>query len=66
MYMLTVDSVVLTDSIIRTLLEAVRTSETSVSIYLNTRQYIPKDSELHVNIMFTNCLLNDLKMYSSH
>jgi hypothetical protein len=27
--------------------EAVRTSETSVNIYLTTRQYIPEDCELH-------------------
>jgi hypothetical protein len=27
-------------------MEAVRTSETSVTIYLTTRQYIPKDSKL--------------------
>jgi hypothetical protein len=28
-------------------MEAVRTSEMSVNIYLTTRQYIPEDSELH-------------------
>jgi hypothetical protein len=28
------------------MMEAVRTSETSVSIYLTTRQYIPEDSKL--------------------
>jgi hypothetical protein len=28
-------------------MEAVRTSETSVKIYLTTRQYIPEDSKLH-------------------
>jgi hypothetical protein len=32
---------------------AARTSETSVDIYLTTRQYIPEDSELH-----TRCLEN--------
>jgi hypothetical protein len=28
-------------------MEAVLTSETSVNIYLSTRQYIPEDSKLH-------------------
>jgi hypothetical protein len=39
-------SEVRTTSIIRAM-EAARTSETSVDIYLITRQYIPEDSELH-------------------
>jgi hypothetical protein len=34
-------------SIIRVMMEAARTSETSVDIDLRTRQYIPEDSELH-------------------
>jgi hypothetical protein len=34
-------------SIIALMMEAARTSETSVNIYLTTRQYIPEDSELH-------------------
>jgi hypothetical protein len=34
-------------SAIALMMEAVRTSETSVKIYLTTRQYIPEDSELH-------------------
>jgi hypothetical protein len=34
-------------TIIALMMEAVRTSETSVSIYLTTRQYIPEDSKLH-------------------
>jgi hypothetical protein len=29
------------------MIEAARTSETSVDIQLRTRQYIPEDSELH-------------------
>jgi hypothetical protein len=29
------------------MMEATRTCETSVDIYLITRQYIPEDSELH-------------------
>jgi hypothetical protein len=29
------------------MMEAARTSETSVDIQLRTRQYIPEDSELH-------------------
>jgi hypothetical protein len=33
-------------SIIRAM-EVARTAETSVDIYLTTRQYIPEDSELH-------------------
>jgi hypothetical protein len=34
-------------SILRAIMEAERTSETSVGIQLRTRQYIPEDSELH-------------------
>jgi hypothetical protein len=34
-------------SIIALMMEAKRTSETSVDIQLRTRQYIPEDSELH-------------------
>jgi hypothetical protein len=34
-------------SIIALMMEAARTSETSVDIQLRTRQYIPEDSELH-------------------
>jgi hypothetical protein len=34
-------------SIIALMMEAARTSETSVDIQLRTRQYIPDDSELH-------------------
>jgi hypothetical protein len=34
-------------SIIRAMMEAARTSKTSVDIKLRTRQYIPEDSELH-------------------
>jgi hypothetical protein len=45
--MLTDVSEVLTDSIIRAMTEAVRTSETLVNIYLTTWQYIPEDSKLH-------------------
>jgi hypothetical protein len=29
------------------MMEALRTSETSVNIYFTTRQYIPEDSKLH-------------------
>jgi hypothetical protein len=39
-------------SIIRVMslmMEAARTSETSVDIQLRTRQYIPEDSELHTS-----------------
>jgi hypothetical protein len=35
-----------TASIIDLIMEAVRTSETSVNIYLTTRQYIPENSKL--------------------
>jgi hypothetical protein len=35
------------DEIIALIMEAARTSETSVNIYLTTWQYIPEDSELH-------------------
>jgi len=34
-------------SIIALMMEAARTSETTVDIQLRTRQYIPEDSELH-------------------
>jgi hypothetical protein len=40
-------SEVRTASIIRAMMEVARTSETSVHIYLTTRQCIPEDSELH-------------------
>jgi hypothetical protein len=33
--------------IIRAMMKAVRTSETSVNIYLTTPQYIPEDFKLH-------------------
>jgi hypothetical protein len=47
-YMLPDVSAVRTASITRAMIiEAVRTSETSVNIYLTTRQYIPEISELH-------------------
>jgi hypothetical protein len=39
-------SEVRTASIIALMMEAVRTSETSVNTYLTTRQYIPEDSKL--------------------
>jgi hypothetical protein len=40
-------------SIIRALMmEAARTSETSVDIQLRTRQYIPEDSELQKTLCF--------------
>jgi hypothetical protein len=49
--MLTDVSEVRTDSIITALMmEAVRISETSVNIYLTTRQYIPEDSKLHTRL----------------
>jgi hypothetical protein len=41
-------------SIIALMMEAARTSETSVNIQLRTRQYIPEDSELY----FTHFLLS--------
>jgi hypothetical protein len=47
---LTYDSEVLTASIIRAIalmMEAVRTSETSVSFYQTARRNIPEDSHLH-------------------
>jgi hypothetical protein len=40
-------------SIIREMMmEAARISETSVDIQLRTRQYIPEDSELQIQIFF--------------
>jgi hypothetical protein len=46
--MLTDVSEVLAASIIRAMMNAIRTSETSVDIHLRTWQYIPEDSELHI------------------
>jgi hypothetical protein len=47
--MLTDVSDVRTASIIRAvMMEAVRTSDTSVNIYLTTLQYIPKGSKFHI------------------
>jgi hypothetical protein len=34
------------------MMEAARTSETSVDIQLRTRQYIPEDSELQFSILY--------------
>jgi hypothetical protein len=34
------------------MMEATRTSETSVDIQLRTQQYIPEDSELHPLVLF--------------
>jgi hypothetical protein len=41
-------------SIIRAMMEAPRTSETSVDIQLRTRQYIPENSELLYNFLCVN------------
>jgi hypothetical protein len=38
------------DVLIALMMEAARTSETSVDIDLRTRQYIPEDSELVLNV----------------
>jgi hypothetical protein len=43
-------------SLITVMMEAARTSETSVDIQLRTRQYIPEDSELLFNFMISICL----------
>jgi predicted secreted protein len=45
--MLTDVSEARTASSIALIMQAVHTSETSVNIYLTTRQYNPEDSELH-------------------
>jgi hypothetical protein len=50
--MLTDVSEVRTASLRALMWEAVRTSETSVSIYLTTRQYIPEDSKLQRKEVF--------------
>jgi hypothetical protein len=39
-----------TDILMALMMEAVRSSETSVNIYLTTRQYIPEDSKLEFNL----------------
>jgi hypothetical protein len=41
-------------SIIRAMMDAARTSETSVDIQLRTRQNIQEDSELQVNVPVKN------------
>jgi hypothetical protein len=46
--------------IIALMMEAARTSETSVDIQLRTQQYIPEDSELHT------CRHENLKSHISH
>jgi hypothetical protein len=46
--MLTDVSEVCAASIIRAMIEAARTSQTSVDIQLRTWQYIPEDTELQV------------------
>jgi hypothetical protein len=46
--MMTDVSEVRTVSIISAMMEEVRTSETSVDIYLTARQYIPADSKLQL------------------
>jgi hypothetical protein len=43
------------------MMEAVRTSETSVNIYLTTQQYIPEDSKLHTRRR-ENLKSNNVKM----
>jgi hypothetical protein len=53
-YMLTDVSEAHIVSIIALIMEAVRTSETSVNIYLPTRQYIPEYSKLHAVPCFRN------------
>jgi hypothetical protein len=36
------------------MMEAARTSETSIDIDLSTRQYIPEDSELYTELLIMN------------
>jgi hypothetical protein len=62
-------SEVCTASTIRAMMmEAVRTSETSVNIYLTARQYIPEDSKLHTSCSenlkshMGTCYLNSLTL----
>jgi hypothetical protein len=45
-------------SLIALMMEAARTSETSVDIQLRTRQYIPEDSELQVGKDLQTCRTN--------
>jgi hypothetical protein len=52
--MLTDVSEVRTASIIALMMEAVRTSETSINIHLTTRQYIPEDSKTSCSFLLTN------------
>jgi hypothetical protein len=42
--------------VIRTMMEAVRTSETSVNFKVTTRRYIPEDSKLHFALSSQNYL----------
>jgi hypothetical protein len=48
---LTYISEVRTASIIRAMMEAVHTSETSVHFNVTARRYIPEDSKLHAVVM---------------
>jgi hypothetical protein len=45
-------SVARTAYIIRAMMEAVRTSETSVNFNVTTRRYIPEESKLHFNFVY--------------
>jgi hypothetical protein len=57
-------SELLAASIIRAMMEAARTSETSVDICLTTRQYIPKDSELNNYLISLSIYVNSYQYYN--
>jgi hypothetical protein len=60
--MLTDVSEVRTASIISLMMQAVRTSETSVNIYLTTQQFIPEDSTFHSLLLFTKFVKNEKRL----
>jgi hypothetical protein len=43
-------------AIIALMMEAVRTSETSINFNVTTRHYLPEDSKLHTTLMFNTWL----------
>jgi hypothetical protein len=51
-------------SLIALMMEAVRTSETSVSIYLTTRQYIPEDPKLQLGMKLDFLVMATVSSFS--
>jgi hypothetical protein len=51
---------------IRAMMDVARTSETSVDIYLTTRQYIPEDSELQASCILEHRAVSTIRIHSAH